>query len=41
MSRAFAATVAFADKREVSMRRAAFALGIERVARAARLRGYV
>jgi glutamate dehydrogenase (NAD(P)+) len=41
MGRAFAATVAFAEKREVSMRRAAFALGMERVARAARLRGYV
>jgi glutamate dehydrogenase (NAD(P)+) len=41
MARAFAATVAFAEKRDVSMRQAAFALGIERVARAARLRGYV
>ena len=41
MTKAFAATVSFAEKRDVSMRRAAFALGIERVARAARLRGYV
>jgi glutamate dehydrogenase (NAD(P)+) len=41
MARAFAATVSFAEKREVSMRRAAFAIGMERVARAARLRGYV
>ncbi len=41
MTRAFAATVAFAEKRDVSMRRAAFAIGMERVARAARLRGYV
>jgi glutamate dehydrogenase (NAD(P)+) len=41
MDRAFAATVAFAEKRDVSMRRAAFAIGMERVARAARLRGYV
>jgi glutamate dehydrogenase (NAD(P)+) len=41
MARAFANTVAFAEKRDVSMRRAAFAIGMERVARAARLRGYV
>ncbi|MEY2568313.1 MAG: glutamate dehydrogenase [Actinomycetota bacterium] len=41
MVRAFAATIAFAEKRDVTMRQAAFALGIERVARAARLRGYV
>ena len=41
MTRAFEATVTFAEKREVSMRRAAFAIGMERVARAARLRGYV
>jgi glutamate dehydrogenase (NAD(P)+) len=41
MTRAFATTVAFAEKRDVSMRRAAFAIGMERVARAARLRGYV
>ncbi|MEY2478079.1 MAG: glutamate dehydrogenase [Actinomycetota bacterium] len=41
MGRAFATTVAFAEKRDVSMRRAAFAIGMERVARAARLRGYV
>ena len=31
----------FAEQRNVSMRQAAFAIGIERVARAARLRGYV
>ena len=41
MKRAFEATVTFAEKRDVSMRRAAFAIGMERVARAARLRGYV
>jgi glutamate dehydrogenase (NAD(P)+) len=41
MTRAFATTVAFAEKRDVSLRRAAFAIGMERVARAARLRGYV
>ena len=41
MKRAFETTVAFAEKRDVSMRRAAFAIGMERVARAARLRGYV
>jgi glutamate dehydrogenase (NAD(P)+) len=38
---ALAATVAFAEEHDVSLRRAAFALGIERVARAADLRGYV
>jgi glutamate dehydrogenase (NAD(P)+) len=41
MELAFAAVAAFGDKRDVSMRRAAFAIGIERVARAARMRGYV
>ena len=41
MVRAFDATVVFAESRNVSMRKAAFAIGIERVARAARLRGYV
>jgi len=41
MELAFNAVVSFSDKREVSMRRAAFAIGIERVAKAARMRGYV
>ncbi len=41
MVRAFEACAAFAEKRNVSLRQAAFAIGIERVARAARLRGYV
>ena len=41
MVRAFDACAAFAEKRNVSLRQAAFAIGIERVARAARLRGYV
>jgi glutamate dehydrogenase (NAD(P)+) len=41
MHRAFEATAAFAERRVVSLRKAAFAIGIERVARAARLRGYV
>lgn len=41
MQRAFDATAAFAERRGVSLRRAAFAIGIERVAKAARLRGYV
>jgi glutamate dehydrogenase (NAD(P)+) len=41
MVRAFDATVAFAERHDVSLRKAAFAIGIERVARAARLRGYV
>jgi glutamate dehydrogenase (NAD(P)+) len=41
MTRAFHATVDFAERRNVTMRRAAFAIGIERVARAVRLRGYV
>ena len=41
MVRAFTATTAFADRHAVSLRKAAFAIGIERVARAARLRGYI
>ena len=41
MVRAFEATASFAERRVVSMRRAAFAIGIERVARASKLRGYV
>ncbi|HEV7887180.1 MAG TPA: Glu/Leu/Phe/Val dehydrogenase dimerization domain-containing protein [Acidimicrobiales bacterium] len=41
LSRAFQATAAFAERHSVPLRRAAFAIGIERVARAARLRGYV
>jgi glutamate dehydrogenase (NAD(P)+) len=41
MQRAFDACASFADRREVSLRKASFAIGIERVARAARLRGYV
>ena len=41
MAKAFQSCVRFAEKRDVSLRRAAFAIGIERVARAARLRGYV
>jgi glutamate dehydrogenase (NAD(P)+) len=41
MTKAFDVTIEFAESRDVSMRRAAFAIGIERVARAARMRGYV
>ena len=42
MQRAYDATVAFSEARAgVTMRQAAFAIGIERVARAAKLRGYV
>ena len=41
MQAAFDTTVAFAEKRNVSLRKAAFAIGIDRVARASRLRGYV
>jgi glutamate dehydrogenase (NAD(P)+) len=41
MERAFEACASFAERRDVSLRQAAFAIGIERVARAARLRGYV
>jgi glutamate dehydrogenase (NAD(P)+) len=41
MVRAFDATHAFAERHNVSLRKSAFAIGIERVARASRLRGYV
>jgi glutamate dehydrogenase (NAD(P)+) len=41
MQRAFDACGSFAERRGVSLRKASFAIGIERVARAARLRGYV
>jgi glutamate dehydrogenase (NAD(P)+) len=41
MVRAFDATAAYAERRVVTMRRAAFAIGIERVAKASKLRGYV
>ncbi|HVF76200.1 MAG TPA: Glu/Leu/Phe/Val dehydrogenase dimerization domain-containing protein [Acidimicrobiales bacterium] len=41
MTRAFDATAAFAEEHDCSLRKAAFAIGIERVARASRLRGYV
>src|SRR5947207_2860964 len=41
MVRAFDATASFAERNDVDMRRAAFAIGIERVARASRMRGYV
>jgi glutamate dehydrogenase (NAD(P)+) len=41
MVKAFEATSQVAETKGVSLRRAAFAIGIERVARAARLRGYV
>jgi glutamate dehydrogenase (NAD(P)+) len=42
MQRAYDATVTFAAARPgVSLRQAAFAIGIERVARAAKMRGYV
>ena len=41
MMRALDATLAFAEAREVCMRDAAFAIGIERVARASKMRGYV
>ena len=41
MVRAFDVTVDFAERRQVSLRDAAFAIGIERVARASKLRGYV
>jgi glutamate dehydrogenase (NAD(P)+) len=41
MVRALAATLAFAETRAVSLRDAAFAIGIERVARASKMRGYV
>jgi glutamate dehydrogenase (NAD(P)+) len=41
MQRAFDSCASFAERREVSLRKASFAIGIERVARASRLRGYV
>lgn len=41
MTRAFQATANFAEQRGVSLRRAAYAIGIERVAKAARMRGYI
>jgi glutamate dehydrogenase/leucine dehydrogenase len=41
MLRALDATLEFAESRDVSMRDAAFAIGIERVARASKMRGYV
>ena len=39
--RAFDVTVNFAERNDVDLRRAAFAIGIERVARASKMRGYV
>jgi glutamate dehydrogenase (NAD(P)+) len=41
MVEAFEAVAAYADSHQVGMRLAAFSLGLERVARAVRLRGYV
>jgi glutamate dehydrogenase (NAD(P)+) len=41
MLRAFEATVLFAEKNQCTPRKAAFAIGMQRVARAAKLRGYV
>lgn len=41
MLRALDSTLFFAESRDVPMRDAAFAIGIERVARASKLRGYV
>jgi glutamate dehydrogenase (NAD(P)+) len=41
MARAFDATASFASQHGCTLRQAAFAIGIDRVARAARLRGYV
>ena len=41
MIRSLDATLAFAQSRDVSLRDAAFAIGIERVARASKMRGYV
>ena len=41
MERAFCETADFAEERGVSMRQAAFAIGLERVAHASTLRGYV
>jgi glutamate dehydrogenase (NAD(P)+) len=41
MSKAYRAVSAYAKDRDATLRDAAFAIGVERVARAARLRGYV
>jgi glutamate dehydrogenase (NAD(P)+) len=41
LQRAYAATAAFADSHHCTMRQAAYAIGIDRVATASRLRGYV
>jgi glutamate dehydrogenase (NAD(P)+) len=41
MLRALEGTLEFAESRDVSLRDAAFAIGIERVARASKMRGYV
>jgi len=41
MQEAYRFTQAFADEREVTLRQAAYAIGIKRVADAARLRGYI
>ena len=41
MKRAYLATAALADERHCTMRQAAFAIGIQRVAQASRLRGYI
>jgi glutamate dehydrogenase (NAD(P)+) len=41
MVEGFDATAAFADEWNVSLRTAAFALALARVARASRLRGYI
>jgi len=41
MEKAFTATAVAAERRSCTLRRAAFAIGIERVAKASRLRGYV
>lgn len=41
MCLAFDTTASLAEQHDVSLRKAAFAIGIQRVARAARLRGYV
>jgi glutamate dehydrogenase (NAD(P)+) len=41
MQRGFAATAACAERHQISLRKAAFAIGIERVATAVKLRGYV
>jgi glutamate dehydrogenase (NAD(P)+) len=41
MERAFLQTATFAEERDVTLRLAAFAIGMQRVAEASRLRGYV